>query len=80
LIHASWLSINTWKNNFQSDSGHTSSNLEAEDTAEVVAEAAAQHLPDSEAASQMNVAMKEAAKVSGGTRASEDSEEEKVEK
>jgi hypothetical protein len=68
------------KNDFQSDSGPTSGNHEAEDTAEVVVEAAAQHLPVSEAVSQMNVAVKQAAKVAGGTRASEDSEEEKVEK
>jgi hypothetical protein len=67
-------------NNFQSDSGQTSGNHEAEDTAEVVVEVAAQHLPVSEAASQMNVGMKEAAKVAGGTRASEDSEEQKLEK
>jgi hypothetical protein len=88
------------KNDFQSDSGAKSGNHEAEDTAEVVAEAAAQHLPVSEAAaqhlpdseaaaqhlpvseaaSQMNVGVKEAAKVAGGTRASEDSEEEKLDK
>ncbi len=67
-------------NNFQSDSGQTSGNHEAEEIAEVVVEAAAQHLPVSEAASQMSVAVKEAAKVAGGTRASEDSEEEKLEK
>ncbi len=70
------------KNDFQSDSGQTSGNHEAEDTAEVVVEVAAhaQHLPVSEAASHMSVAVKEAAKVAGGTRASEHSEEEKVEK
>jgi hypothetical protein len=69
-------------NNFQSDSGPTSGNHEAEDTAEVVVEVAAhaQHLPDSEAVSQMSVGVKQAAKVAGGTRASEDSEEQKLEK
>jgi hypothetical protein len=67
-------------NNFQSDSGQTSGSHETEDTAEVVVEAAAQHLPDSEAASHKNVGVKEAAKVAGGTRASEDSEEQKLEK